>query len=625
MGVSVNSRGNWLAETTGSLWPQVLEWVPLVVAGAATLFVWGWLDRCWRQRGYERLTTVLGLASPRPIVLTTVLTALVLGTSWHWQDIPGGEQVRLVACVLAFVVAWKAATEDFDLAVERADTAERWITPLVAALVWWSPSLLIAVLALLSYPLNAWRHHSALPLRVLAIVLAYSAVSSVAPLFFGEKTDSRCFVDQQLLLFLLVTVQVSHYFATAIAKARLGPHWYSWVPDNRLHHLMASSYSWGWARFVPWPQFLKGVNTVKKLEKPMQMLTFAFELLSPLALIEPSFALALCAFASLFHVGVLVASGIFFWEWIFANAGIGYLLLTLQRDAPSAFGWHALVVGLLLMLIFPARGKLWIPVPLGWWDTPFTQRVYWKVIGKSGKTYGLYNNFLCPHERQYGRVHGLFMVQDKLVTYHLGEVWRPALRDALHSAGANLEALNNVKSEWGVSLYEPWMIDQHKAFLKRYFGRLNAGARKRVLPAGLSWLKPLGGQFYYWGNLPPFTGQERASCVEAWYREEYFDGEAIQTLTDRRLLDVPIAILPADAPIAAEVSESEVERMLGTRVNGKLLDLPSWAFDALPDNNAATRQAGSFNEAPGAEAGPAATRSTTLSDDLQAGDNAKGD
>ena len=576
------------ADRTAELWPQVLEWMPVVIAGAAILFVWGMLDRLWRQRGFERFTAMLRLGSPRPLIWTSVGLALVLGYFWHWQTIPGGEPVRLISVVIALVVGWKATTEDFDLGVERAYRTERWITPLLAALVWWSPSLLFAVLALLSFPLNAWRHHSALPLRVLAIVLAYAIVSSLLPPLL-ERTSTWHAVDHGVLVFVLVTVQVSHYFATAVAKIRLGPRWYSWVFHNQLHHLVASSYSWGWARFVPWPRFLKVVKLVKAFEKPMQVLTFAFELLSPLALVYPSAALALCVSASLFHIGVVVASGIFFWEWIFANAGIAYLLLNLHGSALVGFGWHALVVGLGLMVLFPARGKLWIPVPLGWWDTPFTQRVYWKVIGASGKAYRLYNDFMCPHERQYGRVHGLFIVPDKIVTYHLGEVWRTGLRDALHGAGADTVALAKVKEEWGVCLHEPWMVEQHKAFLKRFFGRLNGGANKSVLPAALSWLKPLGGQFYYWGNLPAFKAQEQAVTVEAWYREEYFDGEEIKTLEDRQLFDVPIETLPVSASAAAEVSESEVERMLGTRVNGKLLDLPSWAFDALPDNNAETR------------------------------------
>ena len=50
-----------------------------------------------------------------------------------------------------------------------------------------------------------------------------------------------------------------------------------------------------------------------------------------------------------------------------------------------AFGPLQAAVGLVFLVAFPLRHKLWRPMPLGWWDTPFTQRIHWVAHGPSGE------------------------------------------------------------------------------------------------------------------------------------------------------------------------------------------------------------------------------------------------
>jgi len=40
----------------------------------------------------------------------------------------------------------------------------------------------------------------------------------------------------------------------------------------------------------------------------------------------------------------------------------------------------------------------------------------------------------------------------------------------------------------------------------------------------LSFLNPPGGQYYYWGDLPPFNHEEKVDEVEIHLIEKFFDG-----------------------------------------------------------------------------------------------------
>ena len=68
--------------------------------------------------------------------------------------------------------------------------------------------------------------------------------------------------------------------------------------------------------------------------------------------------------------------------------------------------------------------------------------------------------------------------------------------------------------------------------MKRFFRNYNAGHRKRVAPP---WLKAPGGQLFYWGSLPRFTGQEPVDGLDVVYREYYFDGGQVHLVTENKI------------------------------------------------------------------------------------------
>ncbi len=527
------------------------------------------IDWLIRQDGWLHLLKKLRIHNNWVALILWSAPWLLLAVSWSWESIQHGTPIQVMVLGITMLLTWKATTQDID--VVQGDTHEG-IRPLLMLAVlglWWSPAFLPLVVMGLSNPFGVWQHHATLPMRILQAVTAWLALLSV---FAGTAFAPSVSV----LVWFVLVIQISHYLITALAKGWLGPRWYSWVTENSLHHLAASAYSWGWARFLPWTVWRRVIGLTKVLEKPMQFSAFGIELLAPLALLHPWTAFTFCVLWSGFHLGVFALSGLLFWEWIGANLAVAAALWMLPHAVLTPFfGWPSVFLGCVFMILFPLRHKLWKPMPLGWWDTPLTQRIHWNVHGESGQVYALTNDFMCPHERLFGKVNGCYLTPVPVFTYHLGEVWKHDLRDAIRNAGPHLEELDQVRREYGILPRSQELTDNHIHYLKRFFGKLNLGYQKHVLPKMLRWLKAPGGQVFYWSDLPKYAEQEPITKVSLHYREEYFDGQTLRRLCNEPILDILIDETAAMlGPVQAPTPKA-IDNFLLRYADGKLIDLPA--------------------------------------------------
>lgn len=95
-----------------------------------------------------------------------------------------------------------------------------------------------------------------------------------------------------------------------------------------------------------------------------------------------------------------------------------------------------------------------------------------------------------------------------------------------------MRALRKAKTDYGKSVYCAASEAVHDEYLKTFIHNFNAGHRKRLVPL---WMKAPGGQLFYWGALPRFTGQEPIAKLNIVYREYYFDGVRVTVVTDRHI------------------------------------------------------------------------------------------
>lgn len=517
------------------------------------------LDVVIRRGAPARVLAFIGLKHPALVPCLWAALTAGLATTLRWSHIPDADVILPLACGLSVMLAWRATTADLDPVFPRGQWLARLVLISAAVATYWTPACLLLVLQLLTRPFDAWRHHALMPMRVLLATTAFALLRGLS--LYPDKVA----LDVPLLVAFVVLIHASFYFTAGVSKMWLGPRWYSWALDNRLHQMVAISYSWGWARGVSWPRWLALLRHVRRFEAPLQGAVLLAELAAPLTLLSPTSALIFCAIWSLFHIGVFALTGIFFWEWIAANAALAWSLWLLPASlAEPWFGWHAVALGLLVILFGPMRNRLWEPCYLSWWDTPLSQRIHWVVEGASGRQYGLYTRMMRPNTRLYSMAYGSFFAPVPLISYKGGAVFRRDHRDAICQAGPDPARLDALRARFGALPRHPQLAENHLAYLHRFLYALNRGRPKSIIPRFLRWLKAPVDHYYDWGDLPAYDCQEPVVRCTLRFREEYFDGARLVRLCDDVVAELTINAASGRRECTPEPTSREMEHLLLT-------------------------------------------------------------
>ncbi|MFG3116706.1 hypothetical protein ACGF4C_20165 [Streptomyces sp. NPDC048197] len=455
---------------------------------------------------------------------------------------PTGDLALVPAVALALVL-WKYLTLDYDaarsLGWQRADRLAVLLAG-VAALRW--PSLAVLAVVLVCGRLGGWTHHSNVCLRMVKATFCYSLAVGVLP-WLGATPPAA---SNTTLAVLLGSVYLSHYVTAAWSKARLGRFPWSWMLENRTDLLVATSYAWGWARFIPARRAARIVSALRRVTVLLNVATMLVELAGLLAFVNLWFFVFAVAGALTFNCVVALTSGLLFWENIVTGVVLAAAVCSVSGSTdPIHFGAWPWALSVALMVLVLA-GWAWRPNILGWWDTPFSAKVFWTVETSDGETYGLYNDFMSPHDREYARAAGNALIPEPLVTFPLGGVEDVAIRDHLVRASPRDDDIERTKSLFGAMQLNEERAARHVTYMRHLMTAVNSGTPKSPLPRALCWLKAPGGHLYYWGDLPRYRRSKgRVSKVAAWYREEIYSSEEQAWIRLRNQLlfseDIPVA------------------------------------------------------------------------------------
>ena len=466
------------------------------------------------------------------VIAVLSLAAEFVGTT------PRGGLVVVPVVALA-IVLWKYVTIDYDIALSvRWQRVDRLVVLAVGVAALLLPGLTLAGVILLCGRLGAWTHHSNACIRIVKITWCWSVTDGLLHDLGVIGSD----VGTATAAIAMGSVYLSHYVVAAWSKARLGRHPWSWAVENRTELLVATAYAWGWARFVPARRAARVVEALRPIAFVLNAVTMVVEFAGLVAFADARLFVAAVVGAMLFNCVVALTSGLLFWE----NMVIGAVLIaTVPRTGAPVFGFWPWLFGA-AVLVMVLAGWLWRPNILGWWDTPLCAKVVWTVETADGREYGLYNNFMSPHDREYARSVGNFLVSEAIPTFPLGGVEDTAIRDCLVDAGP--DEIQQAKQRYGTVYWSADHAARHADYLRRLMLGVNSGRSKSPLPRWLRWLKAPGGHLYYWGDLPRYrrrSGQVRK--VTARFREDLYSSENHDwsRLRDQVLFAVDI---PADGP-----------------------------------------------------------------------------
>ncbi|MCX4676041.1 hypothetical protein OG413_12115 [Streptomyces sp. NBC_01433] len=487
----------------------------------------------------------------RPTAARATLATAVPSALLAFLPAPDPGPFRWFVVFVIALLTWQGTTSDYDVtqAIGPQRRAKAVLLLLGLACCFWTPALL-PWLAVYCGRLHGWKHHAMMPLRLLKAYLTWFVVATVLSTS-GPATG---------LVVTLGCVSLSHYVKPAWSKARLGPRPWSWAWHNRTHYLTASAYSWGWARFLRPETVIGFLRRARSADRPFNILTVLVETAGLIAFHDRRLLVAVLVATAVFNLAVVLASGIFFWENICTNVALALTTALLPGpEYAAAFGWQAIVIALPVFILSTAD-LLWQPWHLGWWDSPFTARVSWQVDTVSGAVLGLYNNFMCPYEREFGRVLGYFLTSEPILHGHLGIVWDRELRDRLVHAAGDPDELRHLKQTYGQVQADDIQAREHIAFLAMMFTRLNAGTPKGPLPRRLRRLKAPGGQLYQWGDLPPYRGEEPVRRITIRYQERCYrpDTGGFALLADHVVQEIHLPALTTNhgSPACAKSSST---------------------------------------------------------------------
>jgi hypothetical protein len=429
--------------------------------------------------------------------------------------------LHFVPNIALAALIWRYVTSDYDAA--QAIPGQRLDRIMVlttgTAAIFYAP-IMLAALVMICGRLGGWTHHSSASVRVVKVSLAWSLSSGLICLVTGTRPSPA---DAVALIWLVGVAFLSHYVKAFLAKVQLGDRPWAWPMENRLDMLVASAYSWGWARFIPSDQMKGILRAVGSVGLWLNWATILVEALGLIGYWNRWLLVAALASAALFNVTVALAAGLFFLE----NIVVGAALAIAVAYAPSylgnvAFGFVAWLTTLIIMAL-AMIGWTWHPTGLGWWDTPLTQQVYLNATTASGKPVQIYNDFMSPYDREYGRNVGHVFLDERVVTYPLGGVENSELKRRLLVLDVYGDDLCAIKQSFGVVPYDAERSKRQLTYLTTLFRRLADGSPKSPLPSRLVWLKAPSGHLYRWGELPRYRlSQGAIKDLEVRYRETYY-------------------------------------------------------------------------------------------------------
>ena len=190
-----------------------------------------------------------------------------------------------------------------------------------------------------------------------------------------------------IVIYLLIAVHFSNYYYAGYAKLVLDGPIFSWLYNDTYNILyqsivlktmpfqhipwMVSSVGWGLENF----NFIGNV------------LVLLFQITAPLALLHRNTIIFYTVFYDLLHISIFIATGIFFWKWIFLNTILLFSIKNLHFRRPK---FPIFVMAFILCLLAP---KVFYIPKLGWYDSREGNLTYFEAILTDGKVIKLPTNY----------------------------------------------------------------------------------------------------------------------------------------------------------------------------------------------------------------------------------------
>jgi hypothetical protein len=319
------------------------------------------------------------------------LTVLLATGLWIRRDLVSPSALTMLYPVIAtFAVMLILRTPDPTVAQDYAlyDRALRVIGVCAAVAAYWRPVLgLVTTTAYVWTDLLLSEAYAGLPVDAAGIwiplsdgstfLVAMLCTAATARRALGHEPLPRPLVDA--LVVLSLAPHFGNYAHSAFAKITLDGGPLSWLVGNQTQWLLINAQELGVLPFGAWSGAVPWVNDwFTPLVLPMNVLTLATQLAASVAVAFPAFAAALAFVFDVWHLGIAVTTGIFFWKWMLLNAALIAALRQVRTNVPVPVR----VAAVCLTLLSPS---FFYVVALGWYDTPAVNVIRIRAVTDDGR------------------------------------------------------------------------------------------------------------------------------------------------------------------------------------------------------------------------------------------------
>jgi hypothetical protein len=139
------------------------------------------------------------------------------------------------------------------------------------------------------------------------------------------------------LAFVAIGLHLGNYFWSGYQKMVIGPNFWSWVIENQTQNMMAAALTRGVLPSGGFPVATHLLNgALATVIVPLNLIVLVAQLFAIIAPLRIRWLVATTIAYDIFHAGVYVVGGLFFWPWVWNNFSV---LLCVRRSTDAEIGW----------------------------------------------------------------------------------------------------------------------------------------------------------------------------------------------------------------------------------------------------------------------------------------------
>lgn len=376
--------------------------------------------------------------SKTAFVFMLVLPLVLRANSITWNALSPSWTLKFFVISIATALAWSFSLYRVNYYYGQLHLAERALILLFLLFLFTHPLFAAPLLIMLFVQ----RHQFHYPLGTQFGMTDKIPLFEILTLFVGwilVRALGIPVMPESFAIFAF-SIPAASYFYSGLQKLRI-----RWIETNNLSNLFAAAYDNGWLGFLDARGFTRFARIFDNSNFSLKIYTLVVELGIVFALADDALVVALLGGVALLHVGIFVASGICFWEWIILDLTlIPFLIDSLGSLSGSAPG-SALIFSGVIILLAPA---LFTVKYLAWHDSPLSGVYRFEGILQNGSIVEIPPGRFTPYDLPFAQNRFHYLNPDKVLVNVYGKAGSPTIMEGLQSV-TNSETLENLRRELG--------------------------------------------------------------------------------------------------------------------------------------------------------------------------------